>query len=127
MNDDDDDDDERTGGRAQSKTKKHKTHRKLHIFVYNTSMPAPTARAPFHPIPIHLRARAARRARCERDMSSAIDDALAKYACGDSDDSDEDARGRANEATSRDARRCLNCGVAHESLLTCSRCRRVFL
>ena len=59
-------------------------------------------------------------------MSSAIDDALAKYACGDSDDSDEDARGRANEATSRDARRCLNCGVAHESLLTCSRCRRAY-
>ena len=52
---------------------------------------------------------------------------MAKYACGDSDDSDEDARGRAREATSRDdGRRCLNCGVAHESLLTCSRCRRAY-
>ena len=120
----DDDDDERTGGRAQNK--KNKTYRKLHIFVYNTSMPAPATNPPFHSIPFHSRARAARRARCERDMSSAIDDALAKYACGDSDDSDEDARGRAREATSRDARRCLNCGVAHESLLTCSRCRRAY-
>ena len=109
------------------KTKKNKTHRKLHIFVYNTSIPAPATNPPFHSIPFHSRARAARRARCERDMSSAIDDALAKYACGDSDDSDEDARGRAREATSRDdGRRCLNCGVAHESLLTCSRCRRAY-
>ena len=124
MNDDDDDEDERTGGRAQNKTKNTK-HIENSIFLC-TIRPCrrrPRARAGVR----DERARArARRARCERDMSSAIDDALAKYACGDSDDSDEDARGRANEATSRDARRCLNCGVAHESLLTCSRCRRAY-
>ena len=126
MNDDDDDDDERTGGRAQNKKKQNTSKTPYFCVQYVHAGAGHESSIPFHSIPFHSRARAARRARCERDMSSAIDDALAKYACGDSDDSDEDARGRANEATSRDARRCLNCGVAHESLLTCSRCRRAY-
>ena len=112
------------GWNARTKQKNRNTSKTPYFRVQYVHVGADRARA----TESFIRARAPRRARRERDMSSAIDDALAKYACDDSDDSDEDARGRAREeATSRDdGRRCLNCGVAHESLLTCSRCRRAY-